>query len=149
MRALTHLLRGDRRAFILALVLALIPAVSPAQTDTPTSTPTPTPTPTATITPVTPVPPPRQLADAASWRTRVQGTTATLTLRTGRGILRRVSVSNNNAAVQTLTLTIDGVNHVIQVPTKTTLSIEFGVAFSTSLAVAAGSTDIDALVIFD
>lgn len=81
---------------------------------------------------------------------RLQNTAAEQTPKATAGELRHVTVSNNNAAVQTLTLR-DGATdkHVIQVPTKTTLSLAYNFSCATSIKAIASSVDIDALILFD
>lgn len=88
---------------------------------------------------------------AASSATRVIGVSTEQTIRDGAGVLQRVVVANGHASTkQTLTLT-DGaaVKHVIHVPAGTTLSLDYGVRFATSIKVTPSDNAIDALVIFD
>ena len=92
----------------------------------------------------------RKAAIAASSKSRVQGVSTEQTIKASAGLLHRIVVTNQNAAAQTLTVT-DGstAQGVYWVPSKTTLSLEFGVSFSTSIKATPSHADIDALVIYD
>lgn len=86
---------------------------------------------------------------ACSGATRVQNTTDATVVKGKNGILQRVVVANANAAKQALTIATGGWSHVVQVPAQTTLSLIYGATFTTSLTVTPGSTDLDALVVYD
>jgi hypothetical protein len=92
----------------------------------------------------------RKASLLAGSKTRVAGVTGDQVVKATPGVLHRIDVSNTNAAVQTLTLK-DGATAqiVIQVPTKTTLLLDFGVPFATSIVLTPGSVDIDAMVLWD
>jgi len=93
---------------------------------------------------------PRKAALAAGSKSRVQNANTEQTIRSSPGLLHRIVVTNANAAAQTLTLT-DGATAqgVYWVPTKTTLSLEFGVPFATSIKATPSSVDLDALFLYD
>jgi hypothetical protein len=92
----------------------------------------------------------RRTAGAAGSKARVQGVATEQTVKASAGVLHTVIIANNNAAVQTLTLT-DGATAqiVLQVPAKDTRSVAFGVQFATSIKATPSSADIDALFVYD
>jgi len=93
---------------------------------------------------------PRKAALAASSKSRVQNATTEQTVKASAGLLHRIVVTNANAAAQSLTMT-DGstAQGVYWVPSKTTLALEFGALFTTSIKATPSSADIDALFLFD
>ena len=92
----------------------------------------------------------QQAGLTAANKTRIQNVSTEQTVKASAGTLWRVVVANANAGVQTLTLT-DGstAQLVIQVPPTTTLSLEFGVAFGTSIKCTPSHANIDALFMYD
>ncbi len=87
---------------------------------------------------------------AAGSKTRVQGVATVQTVKAAAGILHRVVASNANAAVQTLTLT-DGASDlvVIQVPATSTIVVDVGARFTTSIKGTPSHANVDALFLFD
>lgn len=90
------------------------------------------------------------LRDVAGSKTRVQNVTGDQTVKATPGVLRRLVISNANAAVQTLTLK-DGASTiiVIQVPATTTISLPIESGHTTSIVVNPSHANIDALVLYD
>lgn len=126
-----------------------VPTSTPTQTATGTITQTGTVTDTPTNTPTT-GPQGRGARLTASKKLRVQNTTSATVVRWGPSILHRIVVTNANAAVQTVTVLDGGTTiGVYQIPTKTTLYLEFELVIDTGLVVTPGSADIDATVVYD
>lgn len=92
---------------------------------------------------------PRRIATAKS-RTRVQGVSTQQIVKPGPAVLKRLIVSNADAAAQTLTLA-DGATTllVIRVPIGQTLSLPLDLEMTTDLRVTPSSVNLDALILYD
>lgn len=92
----------------------------------------------------------RKGALVAGSKTRVQNVTGDQTVKASPGTLHRIIFSNAAAAVGSLTVK-DGSTTLIvmELLQDTTLPVEFGVKFTTSIVVTPSAATIDALVIYD
>lgn len=86
----------------------------------------------------------------ASKYTRIQNVSTEQTVKATAGILQRITVTNANAAVQTVTVK-DGSNTlgVFEILADKTETWEFGCAMDTSILITPSHANVDALVVWD
>lgn len=92
----------------------------------------------------------RKAATASGTATRVQNVTGDQTVKATGAMLARIVVANAAASVGTLTLK-DGatIKFVLQVPASTSIFLDFGMFFTTSLIVNPSAATLDCLILFD
>lgn len=82
---------------------------------------------------------------------RIQGVATQQTVKASPGTLRRINVSNGNAAAQTLTIFdgAAGTKWVLRIGAGASAGFEFETFFPTDIRVTPSAVEVDALVTYD